>query len=93
MAKQIKEEIEVFLKNNPEIDRVAEEDQKIQAIYSCLPKKLMKGVKEILIKKNTVIIKTKTPSWKQEINFFKKEIMKKIDKKFRNYDHLEITIL
>ena len=40
-----------------------------------------------------IIIKTKSPSWRQEFEFIKKEIIKKIDKKFRNYNINKITIL
>ena len=58
-----------------------------------IPKKTQKGIEKITIKNTTIIIKTKSPSWRQEIEFMKKEIIKKIDKNFRNYGVNKITIL
>ena len=63
------------------------------SIMKIIPKKTQKGIEKITIKNTTIIIKTKSPSWRQEIEFMKKEIIKKIDKNFRNYGVDKITIL
>ena len=89
MIKKLDSEINKYLNKNPKI----KEAQKTTQIEKTIPKKLQKGINEITIKNTTIIIKTKSPSWRQEIEFFKKEIIKKIDKKFRNYRIEKITIL
>tara|TARA_B100001123_G_C15007647_1_gene906195 strand:+ start:196 stop:465 length:270 start_codon:yes stop_codon:yes gene_type:complete len=89
MIKKLDSEINKYLNKNPKI----KEAQKTTQIQKIIPKKLQKGIDEIIIKNTTIIIKTKSPSWRQEIEFFKKEIIKKIDKKFRNYRIEKITIL
>ena len=89
MIKKLNNEINKYLDKNPKI----KEAQKTTQIQKIIPKKLQKGIDEIIIKNTTIIIKTKSPSWRQEIEFFKKEIIKKIDKKFRNYRIEKITIL
>tara|TARA_Y100001970_G_scaffold285512_1_gene405493 strand:- start:905 stop:1174 length:270 start_codon:yes stop_codon:yes gene_type:complete len=89
MIKKLDKEINKYLDKNPKI----KEAQKTTQIEKTIPKKLQKGINEITIKNTTIIIKTKSPSWRQEIEFFKKEIIKKIDKKFRNYRIEKITIL
>ena len=93
MAKDLKKEIITFFKNNPTAESAVKEEKIIEDIYSCLPKKITKGIKDVFLKNHTIIIKTTTPSWRQEIIFLKKEIMKKIHKNFRNYRDLKITIL
>ena len=93
MAKKIKNEIKKFLEENKEIKEKIKKVKNIDMVYSCIPSKVLKGVKQINIKDNNIIIKTKTPSWRQELYFLKKEIMKKIDKNFRNYSDFKITIL
>ena len=93
MAKKLKDEIKTFLENNTEVKEKIKQIENIEKIYNCIPKKVLKGIKQIDIKSNNIIIKTNTPSWKQEIYFLKKEIMKKIDKNFRNYSDFKITIL
>ena len=93
MTKKIKEEIKKFLNNNKELKEKIKKIEEIDKIYASLPKKILKGINQIDIKNNNIIIKTNTPSWKQEIYFLKKEIMKKIDKNFRNYSDFKITIL
>ena len=89
MIKKLDKEINKYLDKNPKI----KEAQKTTQIEKTIPKKLQKGINEITIKNTTIIIKTKSPSWRQEIEFLKKEIIKKIDKKFRNYRIEKITIL
>ena len=93
MAKKLKDEIKTFLDNNTELKEKIKQIENIEKVYTCMPNKILKGIKQIDIKDNNIIIKTNTPSWKQEIYFLKKEIMKKIDKNFRNYKDLKITIL
>ena len=93
MAKKLKDEIKTFLDNNTELKEKIKKIENVEKVYQCMPNKILKGIKQIDIKDNNIIIKTNTPSWKQEIYFFKKEIMKKIDKNFRNYSDLKITIL
>ena len=93
MAKEIKEEIKVFLKQNPKAVAAIKEEEVAQKTYSCFPKNLKKGIKDITFKNNVIMIKTTTPSWRQEIFFFKKEIIKKIHKNFPNYKEVKITIL
>jgi hypothetical protein len=93
MAKKLKDEIKTFLDNNTELSEKIKQIENIEKVYKCIPNKILKGIKQIDIKDNNIIIKTNTPSWKQEIYFLKKEIMKKIDKNFRNYSDLKITIL
>ena len=89
MIKNIKKELEKYINKNQNL-KAAQIQTKIETV---LPKKIQPGVEKITIKEKTLIIKTKTPSWRQETEFFKKEIMKKIDKKFRNYRIEKITIL
>ena len=93
MAKTIKEEIKKYLNTNLETKNIIKQSQAQKEIIKCLPQNTTKGVKNIEVKNNTIIITTTSPSWRQEINFLKKEIMKKIHKNFRNYRDLEITIL
>jgi len=93
MAKKIKNEIKKFLEENKEINEKIKKIKDIDVIYNCIPNKALKGIKEINIKNNNIIIKTNSPSWKQEFYFLKKEIMKKIDKNLRYYSDLKITIL
>ena len=93
MAKKIKDEIKKLLEENKEISEKIKKIKDIDVIYSCIPSKALKGVKEININNNNIIIKTNTPSWKHEFYFLKKEIMKKIDKNLRYYSDLKITIL
>ena len=89
MIKKLQEEISKYVNKNPKI----KEAQKTQKLQKVIPLKLQKGIEEITIKNTTIIIKTKSPSWRQEITFFKKEIIKEIDKNFRNYNINKITIL
>ncbi len=93
MAKTIKEEIKKYLNTNLETKNIIKQSQAQKEIMKCLPQNIIKGVKNIEVKNNTIIITTTSPSWRQEINFLKKEIMKKIHKNFRNYRDLKITIL
>ena len=89
MIKVLKNEIKKFVEQHPQI----KEEKKITSIMKIIPKKTQKGIEKITIKNTTIIIKTKSPSWRQEIEFMKKEIIKKIDKNFRNYGVDKITIL
>ena len=93
MAKEIKAEIKKFLKTNTPFSSFVEKEKEEENLLSCVPLKLKQGIKDITIKNDKIIIKTNTPSWRQEINFYKKEIMKKIHKKFRNYRDIKVTIL
>ena len=93
MPKEIKTEIKKYLNQNNKLSKGLYTEGKTEAVLKCIPKNLKEGIKEILIKKQQIIIKTTTPSWRQEINFLKKEIMKKIHKNFRNYSDSKITIL
>ena len=89
MIKSLKKEIKNYINKNQALKEV-DVQKKIEKI---LPQKIKPGIEKITIKEKIVIIKTKTPSWRQETEFFKKEIMKKIDKNFRNYRIEKITIL
>ena len=89
MIKSLKKEIKNYINKNQTLKEV-DVQKKIEKI---LPQKIKPGIEKITIKEKIVIIKTKTPSWRQETEFFKKEIMKKIDKNFRNYRIEKITIL
>ena len=91
--KNIKTEIKKYLNENIDTQNKINKNRNEQKILESLPKNIKKGIKDIEIKNQTIYIKTKTPSWRQEIEFFKKEIMKKIDKNFRNYRIEKITIL
>ena len=93
MPKEIKIEIEKYLKQNQKISKGLYRENKAKEVLKCIPKNLKEGIKDVLIKNKQIIIKTTTPSWRQEINFLKKEIMKKIQKNFRNYSDSKITIL
>ena len=93
MAKQIKDEIEKYFNKNVESNKKININKIEQEILKRLPEKINKGVREINIKNKILYIKTKTPSWRQEIQFLKKEIMKIIDKKSSNYGIEKIIIL
>ncbi|MAV65350.1 MAG: hypothetical protein CMG00_09195 [Candidatus Marinimicrobia bacterium] len=89
MIKDFKKELDVFIKENKNIKKstILSETEKV------IPKNILKGVKNIDIKKQTITIKTKNPSWRQETLFLKKEIMKKIAEKLPNYNIKKIIIL
>ncbi len=89
MIKSLKKEIKNYINKNKTLKQVDVQKK----IEKTLPQKIKPGIEKITIKENIIIIKTKTPSWRQETEFFKKEIMKKIDKNFRNYRIEKITIL
>ena len=89
MIKSLKKEIKNYINKNQTLKEV-DIQKKIEKI---LPQKIKPGIEKITIKEKMIIIKTKTPSWRQETEFLKKEIMKKIDKNFRNYRIEKITIL
>ena len=89
MIKKLEKEIKTYLNKNIKI----KEAQQVSQVEKIIPQKLQKGIEEITIKNTKIIIKTKSPSWRQEFEFIKKEIIKKIDKKFRNYNINKITIL
>tara|TARA_Y100001970_G_scaffold119884_1_gene148679 strand:- start:679 stop:948 length:270 start_codon:yes stop_codon:yes gene_type:complete len=89
MIKKLEKEIKTYLNKNIKI----KEAQQASQVEKIIPQKLQKGIEEITIKNTKIIIKTKSPSWRQEFEFIKKEIIKKIDKKFRNYNINKITIL
>ena len=93
MPKKIKEEIERYFNKNKELSKGLYKENKAKAVLGCIPKNLQEGIKDVLIKEQQIIIKTTSPSWRQEINFLKKEIMIKIHKNFRNYSDSKITIL
>tara|TARA_Y100000590_G_C14907945_1_gene708989 strand:+ start:265 stop:531 length:267 start_codon:yes stop_codon:yes gene_type:complete len=87
--KKIRTEIEKFLEKKPKIKNTKKEIK----IEKSIPKNLRNGIDKIEIKTNTLTIKTKNPSWRQEIMFLKKEILEKINKKFPNYGIDKIIIL
>tara|TARA_B100001287_G_scaffold239641_1_gene213630 strand:+ start:311 stop:580 length:270 start_codon:yes stop_codon:yes gene_type:complete len=89
MIKELDKEILKYINRNPKIKNY----QKSEKIKKIIPKNLHKGIIEISIKSTQLIIKTKSPSWRQEISFLKKEIIKKIDKKVSNYGIKEIKVL
>ena len=93
MIKSLKKEIQKYISQKPEIKEAQEAQKNIKQIKEILPKKLLKGIKEITIEKKTLKIKTTSPSWRQETLFFKKEIIEKINKKSRNYTIEKIIIL
>ena len=51
MAKTIKDEIKKLLEENSEINEKIKTIKDVDVIYSCIPSKALKGVKEINIKK------------------------------------------
>ena len=89
MIKELDKEILKYINRNPKIKNY----QKSDKIKKIIPKNLHKGIIDISIKNTQLIIKTKSPSWRQEISFLKKEIIKKIDKKVSNYGIKEIKVL
>ena len=89
MIKELDKEILKYINRNPKIKNY----QKTEKIKKVIPKNLHKGIVEISIKTTQLIIKSKSPSWRQEISFLKKEIIKKIDKKVPNYGIKEIKVL
>tara|TARA_A100001011_G_C13911151_1_gene675124 strand:- start:427 stop:696 length:270 start_codon:yes stop_codon:yes gene_type:complete len=89
MIKKLNKEILKYINKNPQI----KEYQKTQKIMNIIPQNIHKGIAELSIKKTQLTIKTKSPSWRQEISFLKKEIIKKIDKKLPNYNIKEIKVL
>ena len=93
MPKKIKEEIEKYINQNQKISKKIYKEKGIKEVLKCIPENLKEGIKEVLIQNQQIIIKTTTPSWRYEINFLKKEIIKKIHKNFRNYSDSKITIL
>tara|TARA_B100001057_G_C22428478_1_gene786480 strand:- start:97 stop:366 length:270 start_codon:yes stop_codon:yes gene_type:complete len=89
MIKELDKEILKYINRNSKIKNY----QKTEKIKKIIPKNLHRGIIEISIKSTQLIIKTKSPSWRQEISFLKKEIIKKIDKKVSNYGIKEIKVL
>jgi len=93
MIKKIKEEIKNYIKTNKEINKGLQKIKHEEEIFKIIPEKIKKGIKEIKIEKESLKIITHSPSWRQEILFFKKEIMKKIGKNLANYTIKKIIIL
>ena len=93
MIKKIKEEIKQYIKANKDLEKGIQKTREIEEIFKIIPEKIKKGIKEIKIEKESIKIITQSPSWRQEILFFKKEIIKKIDKKSPNYTIKKIIIL
>ena len=93
MIKNIKHEIEKYFKENPSIEKEIKNRRTEKEIMKTIPLKILKGIKEIQITHQTLKIITKSPSWRQETLFFKKEIIKNIAKKSPNYNIKKITIL
>ena len=89
MIKSLKKEIKNYINKNQTLKEVDVQKN----IEKILPQKIKPGIEKITIKEKMIIIKTKTPSWRQETEFFKKEIIKKIDKKSPNYTIKKIIIL
>tara|TARA_Y100001960_G_C14019504_1_gene515290 strand:+ start:215 stop:496 length:282 start_codon:yes stop_codon:yes gene_type:complete len=93
MIKKIKKEIKSYIKANEELNKNFQKIKKEEEILKLIPKKIKKGIREIRVEKESLKIITHSPSWRQETLFFKKEIMKKIDKKLANYDIKKTIIL
>ena len=91
--KNIKTEIKKYLNENIDTQNKINKNRNEQKILESLPKNIKKGIKGIEIKNQTIYIKTKTPSWRQETTILKKEILEKIHKKVRNYTISKIIIL
>ena len=93
MLKKIQDELTKYIKANKELKKGIEKTKEEEDFFKIIPEKIKKGIKEIKIEKESIKIITKSPSWRQEILFFKKEIIKKIDKKSPNYTIKKIIIL
>ena len=93
MIKKIKEELKQYIETNKDFKKELQKYKEEEEFFKIIPEKIKKGIKEIRIEKESVKIITKSPSWRQEILFFKKEIIKKIDKKSPNYTIKKIIIL
>jgi len=93
MIKKIKQEIKTYIEKNEDLKKGLQKIEKEQEIFKIIPQKIKKGIKEIKIEKKSIKIITHSPSWRQELLFFKKEIIKKIDKKLPNYTIEKIIIL
>ncbi len=93
MIKNLKDEIKNYIQKNEDIKKELQKIKKEDEVFKIIPQKIKKGIKEIKIEKKTIKIITHSPSWRQEILFFKKEIIKKIDKFLPNYTIEKIIIL
>ena len=91
--KKLNIEIKKYFNKNTQTKEGVNKNQEEQKILEIIPSKFKKGIKEIEIKKETLYIKTKSPSWRQETTVFKKEILEKVHKKVRNYTISKIIIL
>ena len=89
MLKKLDQAILKYLSRNPKL----QDYRKTREIFKIIPKNTHKGITDISIERTHLIIKTKNPSWRQEITFLKKEIIKKIHKKVPNYNIKEIKVL
>ena len=93
MSKSFKKELKEYIDNSPEILLAQKEKEVEKIIKDFLKEKSLKTTIKIDIKKSNLTIITLSPSWRQEMLFFKKEIIKKIHKKCRNYNIEKINIL
>ena len=93
MLKKIKEELKQYIETNKDFKKELQKYKEEEEFFKIIPEKIKKGIKEIKIEKESIKIITKSPSWRQEILFFKIEIIKKIDKKSPNYTIKKIIIL
>ena len=93
MIKNLKDEIKNYIQKNEDIKKELQKIKKEEEVFKIIPQKIKKGIKEIRVEKESLKIITRSPSWRQEILFFKKEIIKKIDKKSPNYTIKKIIIL
>ena len=89
MIKKLDEAILKYISRNTKLQNY----RKTKEILKIIPKNTHKGIIDISIEKTHLTIKTKNPSWRQEITFLKKEIIKKIHKKVPNYCIREIKVL
>ena len=89
MIKKLDQEILKYISRNPKLQSY----RKTKEILKIIPENIQKGIIDISIEKTHLTIKTKSPSWRQEITFLKKEIIKKIHKKVPNYNIREIKVL
>ena len=78
MFKNLKDSIQKYLK---EKNTLNEKRLKIEAVWEeNIPKNIQKHTKVLSVKNQTIIIKTKNPAWRMEIESIKEELKKKLTK-------------
>jgi predicted nucleic acid-binding Zn ribbon protein len=71
--------LENFLEKKGLLTRIKEE-MAIQMWREIVGEEIFKNVKAEKVKNGILYVKCKNPSWKQEVNFKKEEIIKKLNK-------------